>query len=216
MRAILPGSANAFAATAATAAAQGGSRYPSRRALLQAFVVAASCGLARRARAADVSVPIGLQSELIAKIAAFDRAFRARSGSTARLIVVHKSGGDSARIGDQMATALKGTPAIAGLPKTVERLQWSGAMALQAAIRARPTALVYLSVGLEVEAAATAVALAGTDVLTVGATGAIAERGACVGFELEEGKPKIYVNLRVAKAQNVDFGARLLRLVKLV
>ena len=35
-------------------------------------------------------------------------------------------------------------------------------------------------------------------------------------FELEEGKPKIYVNLRVAKAQKVDFRAELLRLVKLV
>jgi len=59
-------------------------------------------------------------------------------------------------------------------------------------------------------------ALAGTDVLTVGATGAIAEHGACVGFELEEGRPRIYVNLRVAKAQKVDFRADLLRLVKLV
>jgi len=37
-----------------------------------------------------------------------------------------------------------------------------------------------------------------------------------VGFELEEGKPKLYVNVRVAKAQNVDFRAELLRLVKLV
>jgi hypothetical protein len=76
--------------------------------------------------------------------------------------------------------------------------------------------LAYLSVDLEPDAPAIAAALADTNVLTIGATGLMAERGACVGFELEGGKPKIYVNLRVAKAQKVDFRAELLRLVKLV
>src|SRR6185436_17845740 len=124
--------------------------------------------------------------------------------------------GDSARIGHQMEQALTEMPNIAGLSKTVETLAWSSPAALLAAIRGRSTALVYLSVGLEVEAPMIATALEGSDVLTVGATGAIVERGACVGFELEEGKPRIYVNLRVAKAQKVDFRAELLRLVKLV
>jgi hypothetical protein len=189
---------------------------PTRRAVLQALAAASVYGLARRASAADVSVPVRLQSELIGKVAAFDRAFKARSGPQARLIVTHKSGGDSARIGHQMANALKEMRDIAGLPKTVETLEWSNAGALASTVRARPTALVYLSVDLEDEAAAIAAALGGADVLTIGATGAIAERGACVGFELEEGRRTIYVNLRVARAQKVDFRAELLRLVKLV
>jgi hypothetical protein len=180
-----------------------------------ALATAAVQSVARRAGASDVSVPVALQSELIGKIAAFDRAFRARSGATARLIVVHKAG-DSARVGHQVARALEDMRDIAGLPKSVERMDWSSPAALASAVRARPTALVYLSIELEAEAPAIAAALAGIDVLTVGSTGAIGERGACVGFELEEGKPKIYVNLRVAKAQKVDFRAELLRLVKLV
>jgi hypothetical protein len=187
----------------------------SRRAFLGVLVAASVPALVRRASAADVSVPISLQSTLIGKIATFDRAFKARSGSKARLIAAHK-GGDSARIGRQMAAALEEMSDIAGIPKTVELLEWSSSEALVSAVRARPTALVYLSLGFEADAAAIAAALAGTDVLTVGATGAIAERGACVGFELEEGKSRIYVNLRVAKAQKVDFRADLLRLVKLV
>jgi len=186
-----------------------------RRLFLQGLAATSISCLARGARAADVSVPVTLQCQLIGKIAAFDRAFHARSGPKARLIVVHKDG-ESARVGHHMAQALQDLPDISGLPKTVETLQWSGSSALVAAVRARPTALVYLSVGLEVDAVAIAAALAGTDLLTFGATGAHAERGTCVGFELEEGKPKIYVNLRVAKAQNVDFRAALLRLVKLV
>jgi hypothetical protein len=188
---------------------------PSRRAFLQALAAASVHGLARRVNALQVSVPVGIQSELIGKLAAFDRAFRTRSGPTARLIVTYKDG-DSARIGRQMETALQEMPDIAGLSKTVETLEWSSPAALVSAIRARPTALVYLSLGLEVEAPAIAAALGGIDVLTVGATGIIAERGACVGFELEEGRPKIYVNLRVARAQNVNFRAQLLNLVKIV
>jgi hypothetical protein len=187
-----------------------------RRSLLQALGVACVVAVTRRAGASDVSVPVGLQSALIGKVAAFERAFRARSGKTARLLIVHKSGGDSARVGKQMANAFNEMSDIAGLPKSVEMLEWTSAAALASAVRARPTALVYLSLDLEAEAPAIAAALAGTSVLTVGATGAMAERGACVGFQLEEGKPKIYVNLRVAKAQNLDFRAELLRLVKLV
>jgi YfiR/HmsC-like len=190
-------------------------RFPTRRAWLQAAAVTAIGGVVRRAHAADVSVPVSLQTALIGKIAAFDRAFQARSGSTARLIVTHK-GGDSARIGHQIASALGEMRDIAGLPKTVDTLEWNSPAALASTVRTRPTALVYFSVGLEAEGAEIAAALAGSDVLTVGATGLIAERGACVGFELEEGKPRIYVNLRVAKAQKVDFRAELLRLVKLV
>lgn len=192
-------------------------RRPTRRVLLQGVAAAAVQGLATRlARAADVSVPIGLQSALIGKVAAFDRAFQARSAGKARLVVVHKTGGDSARVGHQMAKALEEMPEIAGLPKSVETREWQSAAALASAVRERPTALVYLALGLESDAPDIAAALAGLQVLTVGATGALAERGACVGFELEEGKPKLYVNLRAAKAQKVDFRAELLRLVKLV
>lgn len=188
----------------------------SRRAFLQALVAACVLAASQRASADDVSVPAGLQGELIAKVAAFDRAFRARSGKLARIIIVYKGGGDSARVGKQLANAFNEMADIAGLPKSVEMLEWSSPAALASAVRARPTALVYLSLGLEAEAPAIAANLAGASVLTVGATGALAERGACVGFELEEGKPKIYVNLRVAKQQNVHFRAELLRLVKLV
>jgi hypothetical protein len=186
-----------------------------RRAFLQALAVGCVAVVARRVRAADVSVPVGVQGALMAKVAAFDRNFQARSGTKARLIVVHKSG-DSARVGQQVAALLKDMPDIAGQPKSVEVLEWTSPAALASAVRARPTALVYLSVGLEPEAPEIAAALAGASVLTVGATGRLTERGACVGFELEEGKPRIYVNLRVAKAQQVDFRAELLRLVKLV
>lgn len=191
-------------------------RRPPRRALLRALALACVAGLAPWAAAADVSVPVTLQSILIGKVVTFDRAFRARSGATARVIIVHKHGGDSARIANQIAYALDQMPDLGGLPKSIELQEWTSPEALASAVRARPTALIYLSVGLEDEAGSIAAALVKSGVLTIGATGAIAERGACLGFELEEGRPKIYVNLRVARAQNVDFSSGLLRLAKLV
>src|SRR4051812_17452573 len=164
-----------------------------RRALLQAFSVAFVAAASPHARANDVSVPVGLQSALIGKVATFERTFRARSGSTARVIIVHKRG-DSARVAKQMAQALNELPDIAGVPKSIEMLEWTNPAALTSAVAARPTGLVYFSLDLEAEAPAIAAALAGTNVLTVGATGAMATSGASVGFELEEGRPKIYVN----------------------
>ena len=104
-------------------------RRPSRRAFLQTLAAVSVYGVTRRAGAADVSVPVSLQTTLIGKIAAFDRAFQTRSGPTARLIVAHK-GGDSARIGHQMASALEEMPDIAGLPKTVETLGWTSPASL--------------------------------------------------------------------------------------
>jgi YfiR/HmsC-like len=186
-----------------------------RRAMLQGLAAASTGLVALPSQAEEASVPLRLQVSLIQKLILFDRAFRTRSQRTARIVVVHK-GGDSERFGRQVAMAFEEKAELGGLPASVERMTWRDPAALAALVRAPLTAFVYLSTGLEAEAPAVAAALAGTSVLTIGATGTMAERGACVGLDLVGGKPKIYVNLGVAKRQNVDFSAGLLSLVKVV
>lgn len=186
-----------------------------RRATLQGLAVACSGLVALPSLAADVSVPIRLQVSLIEKLLPFDRAFRARSGRVARILVVQK-GVDSERIGALVASAFEQKAELVGLPVHVERTTWKDPAAFAALVRAHSSAFIYLSIGLEADGPAIAASLADTSALTIGATALMAERGACVGFDLEGGKPKIYVNLRAAKRQNVDFAAGLLNLVKLV
>lgn len=78
------------------------------------------------------------------------------------------------------------------------------------------TAVVYLTVGLEADMPRIAAALVNGDVLTVGTSARLAEHGAVVGFALEEARPRLVLNLRQAKAQNVDFKAEVLTLARLI
>ena len=166
---------------------------------------------------AEVSVPAKLQAQLIAKIAAFDRNFAARAGGNALILVVYKPGdAESMQLAQQLAAELRGGGDVGGVAKTVEVVAYAGAGALAAACSRRSVAIVYLSGELDADASAIANALAGGNVLSVGATGAHAENGAVVGFDLEGGKPRIVVNLAAARAQNVALKAELLRLTRIV
>jgi hypothetical protein len=166
---------------------------------------------------AEVSVPAKLQAQLIAKIAAFDRNFAARAGGNALILVVYKPGdAESMQLAQQLAAELRGGGDVGGVAKTVEVVAYAGAGALAAACSRRSVAIVYLSGELDADASAIANALAGGNVLSVGATGAHAENGAVVGFDLEGGKARIVVNLAAARAQNVALKAELLRLTRIV
>lgn len=166
---------------------------------------------------ADVSVPPKLQAQLSAKIAAFDRNFAARAGGNALVLVVFKPGdSESTQLAQQVAAAFGDLGDVGGLPKTVDVVPFADAAALAATCRGRKAALVYLSAGLDRDAGAIAAALAGGDVLSVGATGAHAEGGIAVGFDLDGGKPKIVINLASARAQNVALKADLLKLARIV
>jgi hypothetical protein len=70
--------------------------------------------------------------------------------------------------------------------------------------------------GLDAELTAIASALQGVPILTVGADADDVPGGLALGFALVEGKPKIVINLDVARAQQVDFSASLLKLSDVV
>ena len=162
-------------------------------------------------------LPIKLQAQLLAKLASFDRNFAARAGSTARVLIVHKPGDDeSLRVANNIAREIGELHEVGGVTAQVEVAAYPGAAALGARCRSQKTALVYYSSGLEGDMGQAAEALAGADVLTIGASPAHAERGSVVGFDLEGGKPKVVVNVTRGKAQNVSFKAELLKLARIV
>ena len=86
------------------------------------------------------------------------------------------------------------------------------ATAVAARIKRERTAAVYLSSGLARSAESIAIALKGSDVMTVAAEPSAVIRGIAVGFDLLSGQPKILVNLGQAKTQNVQLPASVLSL----
>src|SRR5262245_43830999 len=81
------------------------------------LLFAASLFFSGHARAEEIPVPIGLQAELLAKVAAYDKNFAERAGDRAKVVLLLKGGNaDSNRAVAQMQTALGRVGPIAGLP----------------------------------------------------------------------------------------------------
>lgn len=171
--------------------------------------------VARDAAAEDVPVPVSLQAELLAKVAAYDRNLQARAGDRVRVLLVRKPGDDdSARAIVQMQGALAQIGSIAGLPHDDVVVPWAGAAALAQTIKERRAAIVYFAPGFSGDVDAIRTALTGVDVLTAAAVPDYVPRGVVLGFDIVEGKPKLLVNLSQATKQNVAFKAEVLKMMR--
>jgi hypothetical protein len=187
----------------------------SRRAAL-ASIAGAFTLLARRAHA-EGSVPLSLQAQLMGRLGSFDRNFALRAGTLARILVVHKAGDDeSSRVATNVGRDLSELHDVGGLAAHVQVEPYADGPTLASRCRTQKVAMIYFSTALEGDIAAASAALAGVDILTVGATASLADSGAVAAFDLEEGRPKIVVHLARAKAQNVAFKAELLKLARIV
>ncbi|HEX8791538.1 MAG TPA: YfiR family protein [Polyangiaceae bacterium] len=179
------------------------------------FLLFALVLVARDAAAEDVPVPVGLQAELLAKVAAYDRNLPERAGERVRVFLVQKPGNDdSARAIVQMTGALGQIGSIGGLPHDDIVVAWGGAAALAQAVKTQRAAIVYFTPGFSGDADAIRAAFAGVDVLTVGAVPDYVPRGIVLGFDIVEGKPKLLVNLSQAAKQNVAFKAEVLKMMR--
>jgi hypothetical protein len=128
------------------------------------------------------------------------------------LVLIDPSKGQSQKIANEFASALKGKGTISNLPIEIVTANFDSASSVAARTKKERMAAVYLSSGLARSAEAVAVALKGVDVMTVAAEPSAVIRGIAVGFDLLSGQPKILVNLNQAKLQNVQLPASVLSL----
>ena len=183
-----------------------------RRAVL---LGAASAFVHRRVSAEAPNVPVRLQAELLAKVATYDRNFEARSGEHARvLILVAPGDSDSKLTATDMRNALGSVPTVGGLSHEEEIIAYVDAPALAETCRTRQAAIVYLTPGFSGEIPAIRDALGSLKLLTVGSLADYVPAGIVLGFDLVSGRPKLVVNLRQARRQNVDFRAEVLKLMR--
>jgi hypothetical protein len=167
--------------------------------------------------AQSVEVPVRLQAELLAKVAAYDRAFATRAGGRALVLVVVRPGDPvSERVGEQILGELGVLPEIGGVAHADELVAYSAPAALAELVQRRAPAVLYLSAGLGAELPAIAGALDGRSVLTVAVSASYVPRRAVLGFDIEAGKPKLVVHLTQARRQGVAFRPELLRLARVL
>jgi hypothetical protein len=171
-----------------------------------------------RVAAEDVVVPIPLQVDLMLKVASYDKNLAARAGEALRVAVLLDPGdADSVRSGAQALKALSAVEDVAGLPVALLSTPYVDASALARLIRERHVSVLYVTPGFSESAIlAMAQALDGVSVLSVGALGKYASRGVVLGFDLVGGKPKLLVNLELAKRQRVELSSAVLKLMRVV
>ena len=189
-----------------------------RAEILQASLALALGGLVGWPRRGFAGyAPTARQAQLIGRLAAFDRSFAARAGAVAKVSCHHKTkDAESASVTSAVAKATASLGDIGGLRPEVTVSELGDAAKLAARCPAERIAILYFGPGTETDMGAMAQALSGVDVLSIGGSGAHAERGAVVGFDVEEGRPRIVVNLRSARAQKVSLRAELLKLARVI
>jgi hypothetical protein len=189
--------------------------WPLGARLVALFVLLCAVFTPHEVCAEDVRVPITLQAELLSKVAAYDRNMPARAGDRVRVLLVQKPGNDdSSRTVAQMQSALSQISTIAGLPHDEVLVSWSGAAALAQAVKTQHASIVFFTPGMADDLEAIRNALDGLDVLSVAAVADYVPGGIVLGFDLVESKPKLSVNLKQARKQNVAFKAEVLKIMK--
>ena len=160
------------------------------------------------------SVPPAIEANLLAKLEAYDKNFASRAGDTARVLLVVKP--DSAKselAAADMKSALARVDLVGGLPHQETVVPYAGAAALAQRCRDERVAVVFLTPGFDDDVEAIRTALSDGNVLTVGTVSTYVPKGIVLGFELEDGKPKVVINLEQARRQRVNFTSDVLRLM---
>jgi hypothetical protein len=162
--------------------------------------------------AETITVPVGLQAELTAKLAAHDKGMPARAGSALKIAILIKNGNaESASSATHLQAAFAGLGAIAGLPHQEQVVDFTDAAALAALVKAESFAIVYLTQGFDPDVESIRTALDGVSVMTCATVpDYVARGGAVIGFDLVSGKSRILVNLPQAKKQSVNLDSNVL------
>jgi hypothetical protein len=185
--------------------------------LLGALLAMASAWAPRRARSDEVGVPVALQVELLDRLLWYERSLQKSPADPLSVWVVMRDGDkESARTAAQLEAQFSRLKSLGGRRFAQQTIVFATAEQLQQTVRTQTPYLLYFAQGFEDVVGAVAKALQGTRALTVSAVGGDVGRGAVLSFELASSKPRIVLDLRRARAQQMDFSAQLLRIARVI
>jgi hypothetical protein len=168
-------------------------------------------------RADSVSVPLGLQVDLFAKVADYDKTLPGRAEGVVRVVVVTRAGvPESASAGARVLNALSSVARISGLPHEDSSVEFASAVSLAALCKSRSIGILYMTPGFTDVDEAVAKELVGIPVLTVSATAEGVPKGIVLGFDLVGAKPKLLVNLTACRNQRVELSSDVLKIATVI
>lgn len=167
--------------------------------------------------ALEPEVPIRLQVNLLDRVIPFDRNFAARvHGRLMVVILVDEKSPDSVRVGAQLQSELSSRDSLGSYGLSAARLPFVSLTGLREECRRLRAGVVYVTPGMREAAGQLAGALQGLKVLSVGSMPEQVGEGLVLGSAVRSGKPRVLVNLKQARRQDIDFRADFLRMVEVV
>jgi hypothetical protein len=193
---------------------------PAGRGVRAARILAAivtALATARPARGDTATVPLGLQVELLSKVADYDRTLPGRAEGVVRVVVVSRHGvAESASSAARVVNALSSLPRISGLPHEDTAIEFTDASSLAALCKARSISILYMMPGLTDVDQEVSRALAGVPVLSVSATADGVPMGIVLGFDLVGAQPKLVVSLSACRNQGVRLSSEVLKIATVI
>ena len=174
---------------------------------------------APRASADDRDAAAQNTALLVLRILSYDHNLKTRAGARVTVLVLYHANDESSeRVARQLVGSLKQMQRIkvAGLPIAVASLPVSDANGLEVRIAQTRPAAIFVCPGLDRELGSISAATRRARVLTLSTSEPDATRGLSVAIVRRDGKDRIIINVRAARAEGARFDAGLLQLATIV
>lgn len=168
------------------------------------------------ALAEEPTIPLDLQAQLSAKITEYVQSPTLDGDHLPLGILVNARDAESIRAGAELRAAFGRVSASGRRTFDAEIIPWASASSLAGELGRRKVAILFLTPGLSSELDAIVGALGHRQILTIAAVDAYVGRGAILGYELSSGHPRMILNLRQARSQDVVLRAAVMKLVRIV
>lgn len=189
-----------------------------RRASVVALVLAFVALAAPIAAAADSAIGIDKLVAILVRALAYDRSLDARAGDAVVVAVLSTNDRASRATSAAVLEAFKPLTSarLQGRPLSAVAVEWTDAAALGVVITQHGVDAVILCPGLEPALPAIIELARRTKVTTLTTVPAFVEQGAAVGVTMEDGKPRLLVNLTASRAEGSQLSSELVGLAKVI
>ncbi|HEX9898064.1 MAG TPA: YfiR family protein, partial [Candidatus Methylomirabilis sp.] len=160
-----------------------------------------------------------LEAKIFARMLAYDRALKARAGSSVGIaVLVNGEDKASARSNDQMLEAFKALESVTiqGLPVTVSSRTYKDPADLTAWIAREGIDALYLTRGLAGELEGIRSVCRERKVVSMSHVRSFVEQGVAVGVVMRGDAPRTVVNIAAAESMGMDLDSKLLQLSEVI
>jgi hypothetical protein len=184
-------------------------------ALLAAVALVAAPGPAR----ADDGVEADLEATLHLKVLSYDKKLKARSGGRLVVAVVYRAGDETSEPSRKSIGAafekLARKVTVQGMKPEIVQVPFDAVQLGDQLKKARAT-VVYVAAGLDDAVGTVSAAASQIKAATLTGRRKQVEQGAAVGVVAHNGKPRIVINLKSARALGMDLDVKILSLAEVL